>query len=260
MSVVLIPSGTARERILNYGPEGAGKTYAAFCVMDKTPGKAWYLDSDQTVMPYLDGERFSHLQDKMEFAEPFDLGEGLEFVEKARQNGGQDDWLVIDRADWVWDAAQEEFSDKVFGTDIDEHMLTYRQSWENQKDKNKAGNPFDGFTDWTVIKKRHQRFMKNVLRFPGHVMMIAAEKKIIEGMEDGNTVRAYGGEGYKPAGEKNNGHLVRSVLRLQGNNAKTWRVRTVKDREREQLDGVMLGDFALDYLVAVGGWQMLGGE
>lgn len=258
MTMFLVPGGLGRERLLAYGSEGSGKTFGAFSVMDKVPGRFFYLDTDQTVIPFLDGERFAHLQDRLTFEEPDGFGAAVEFVEKCQQEGAAEDWLFIDRSDWLWDEAQAEFSDRVFGVDIDEHLMQYRQTWQAQANEaKKAGNPFDGFTDWTVIKKRHQRIIKAVLKFPGHVYMTAAEKKLIQGMEDQNTTRSYGAMGFKPAGEKNNGHAMRSVLRFQGNNPATWRITTAKDRERQQLDGVGVSNFALDYLVKVAKWKVV---
>ena len=264
--VVLVPTGVGRERILTYGNEGAGKTYGGFCILDKAEGKGWYLDTDDTVIPYLDGERFSHLQDRLTFENAlFEFGDALEFVEKAKADAGPDDWLFVDRVDWAWDAAQEEFSDKVFGVDIDDHLVSHRKALEDARknDKStKAQNPFDGFADWPVIKKRHQRFMRTIMRFPGHVYICAGEKKVDEKLDDSNIQRTYGRVGARPAGEKNNGYLVRTVLRMQGNNPQTWRATTVKDRERDQLDGVGVTDLAMDYLAKVGHWKMevKGGE
>lgn len=261
MGVVLVPTGNARERLLTYGNEGAGKTFGFFSIMAKMPGhvKAYYLDTDDTVEPYLDGERFSRLASRIEYRVPMDFGECLEFLEEAQRSGGEDDWLVVDRVEELWEMAQSEFSDKVFGTDIDEHVLAHRQALHAAQQKNpqqRASNPFDGFTDWTVIKKRHQRAMRAVRKFPGHVYICAGEKKLIDSMEDSNTTRTYGKAGWKPAGEKNNGYLVRTVLRMQGNNPATWRFTTIKDRERDQADGKSVNDFAIDYLAQIARWKM----
>jgi hypothetical protein len=267
MGVLLVPSGVGRERVLAYGSEGAGKTFAAFSIMNKVSGRAFYLDTDDTVIPFLDGERFHHLQERVTFTTPYEFGEALEQVEKWRAEATADDWLVIDRADWLWDAAQAEFSDKVFGTDIDEHLMQHRMALEEARAKAaksnqkapKAGNPFEGFTDWPIIKKRHQRIMRAAMTFPGHVYLVTAEKKVDEKLDDPDILRSYGRVGARPAGEKNNGYLVRTVIRFQGNNPQTWRITTVKDREREYLDGVGVKDFALDYLVRIGGWKVKAG-
>lgn len=259
----LVSPWRANERILVYGSEGTGKTYAWMKIAKKVEGHFWVLDTDLSVIRFLDSEEFQELENKITVATPMDFGEALENVEKWRAQAKNNDWLVIDRVDPLWDEAQEEFSTRVYGASADEHYLAFRGAAEAAKDeKGKWGtskNPFDGMTDWPTIKKRHMRLMKNVLMFPGHVFLTAAEKELMTGkdMEDRETKDKYGDIGFKPAGEKKNGHLMSTVLRFQGSNEKTWRITTgPKDRQRQRLQGMKIKDFGVDYLMKVAGWKM----
>lgn len=257
MGLVLRPTGRAPERILAFGAEGAGKTYAWFCVAIKTTGHFYVLDTDMTVDPFLDGGRFDAAADRITSFVPMEFGEALDQAAQWRKEATKDDWLVIDRLDWAWEAAQDEFSDRVFGVDSDEHFLAYREQVEAKKadGKKSSKSPFDGMQDWPTIKKRHARLIKTLLTWPGHVYVTTAEKEVNQDFDDADTFRQYGRIGAKPAGEKKNGHAMRTVLRFQGNNPQTWRVTTVKDRERDQLDGKGVSDFAMDYLKKVAGWK-----
>lgn len=261
---ILVPPSSAPERILNYGATGAGKTNAIFCILAKTQGRAWYLDTDMTVIDFLAGERFAPLSERINVYTPDDMEEAIQFLETASKEAVPgEDWIVVDRIDWAWDEAQNEFSTKVFGASVDEHFMAFRQAFEAEKKKDndkKSGNPFDGLADWPTIKKRHTRFTRALLKATQrgvHWYAAASEKTIIEKLEkDQDVLRTYGRIGARPAGEKFNGHLARTVLRLMGNSPTTWRMTTVKDRERKQLDGHGVKDFALDYLVEVAGWEV----
>lgn len=260
--VMLKPGGNASERFLGYGATGSGKTNAWFNIALHTTGHFYVLDTDLTVLDFLEGERFSHLEDRITWVYPESMEEAIEHLEEWMQKATpMEDWIVTDRIDWAWDEAQSEWSENVYGRSIDEHYLLYRQEIEEQKKKDpekRAGNPFDGFTDWGPIKKRHQRITKALMKTTSrkvHWFACASEQEVNEKFEkDATIIRDYGRIGARPAGEKKNGHIARSVIRFMGNNPATWRVTTVKDRERKQLDGQGISDFALDYLVGVGNW------
>ncbi|MDX1746615.1 MAG: hypothetical protein R3324_11810 [Halobacteriales archaeon] len=260
--VTLKSTNRSRERILAFGMEGAGKTFGWFSIAAKTDGHFYVLDTDNTVEPFLDGERFGELADRVTYHVPWGgWEEYVDFLDKALTDMGPEDWLVVDRVDQVWEEAQQEFSRKIFDQGIDEVWMTYRTAMENDKDK-KGGSPFDGFTDWAVIKKLHSRFMvgdstkPGLIRAPGHVYLTAGEKRVDSKLEkDPNVLRTYSRIGVRPAGNKENGHMVRTVLRFIGNTPETWRLTTVKDRERAQLDAVKVGDFATDYLLKIAGWR-----
>lgn len=248
----------SRERLLVYGGEGAGKTYDWFSILNSTPDDVTFyvIDTDQTVLPFIESEEFSHLGDRIEFYEPFAWDDAMEMVEKYVENMGEDDWFVIDMLPWFWGAVQDYFTDRVFGRDSDEMWLAHREAVEDADGKGSA-NPFDGMKDWTVIKKLYRKLTMSVVRAPGHVFLAAGEKELIEHFESSATMKRYEGVGAKPAGEKNSGHIVRTVLRKYktGTRDVKYRMTTVKDRQREDQQGVEVTDFARDYLLKVAGWR-----
>ena len=256
----LKPSTRVPERQLLYGAWGSGKTNAWFSIANHTEGNFYVVDTDLAVPEFLTGERYGHLEDRIEWQSPEDMAEAIEFLEWAVDKATPlEDWIVVDRIDWAWEAAQEEFTDRIFGKDIDEHFMAFRKSWEQQKDKSGgAGNPFEGFTDWPTIKKRHARFMKLLMKATKkgvHWVVTAGEKEVDSKLDSQQIQREFGKIGFRPAGEKTNSHIPRTVIRMQGNRPETWRVTTAKDREREQLEGQGVGDFAIDYLLSVAGWE-----
>lgn len=253
--VLVPPNPLDTERILVYGAAGSGKTTGYLSILNRVAGRGFILDTDATVVRSTSSERFASVRDKIEVITPFDMAEAITQAEAWRKEASREDWLVIDRSDWLWDAAQEEFATEVWGKDADEHFLEFRKAAERATDKG-SKSPFDGMADWPTIKKRHGRMMRVVMTWPGHVYLATAEKELIQGMESTQTQRDYGRIGAKPAGEKHVSHLTHTVLRFQGNSPSTWRLTTVKDRERDQLEGRGVKDFASDYLQGVGGWQV----
>lgn len=259
MVVLLEQKSRAPERIMSYGAPGSGKTNGWFSIALHTTGNIYAIDTDLSSLEFMDGERYGELFDRITFETPEALDEAIENLEKwAQEATPGEDWLVVDRVDWAWDAAQEEFSNRIFGVDVDEHFMAFREAWQKEKDGKAAGNPFEGFTDWPTIKKRHKRFISALMTATKrgvHWYICAGEKDTNEKLDDATTNRMFGRIGARPMGEKTNPHIPRTVLRLQGNNPNTWRMTTVKDRERPQMNGQAIKDFALDYLVGVAGWQ-----
>ena len=240
-AVLAPPDPLDTERIMVYGAAGVGKTTSYLSILKRTAGRGFILDTDATVVRSTSSERFLPLRDKIEVCTPVDMAEAIEKAETYRGKATAEDWQILDRVDWLWEAAQEEFSNEVWGRDADEHFLLFRKAAE-ASDKNTSKSPFDGMQDWPTIKKRHNRVMRVLMTWPGHVFVVAAEKELIRGMESTQTQRDYGTVGFKPAGEKFVSHLTHTVIRMQGNNPSTWRMTTVKDRERTQLDGTGVSD------------------
>jgi hypothetical protein len=66
--------------------------------------------------------------------------------------------------------------------------------------------------------------------------------------------------GARPEGEKRMSHSLHTVLFMQQVSNNTWRMRTGKDREREYVNGVLMGptegQFVKKYLMDVAGWSL----
>lgn len=252
----LVSPHDSRERILSYGGFGTGKTFDYFDILKHTPDDVMLrvIDTDQTVAPFLESDEFAPYAHRVEYFEPFGWADGVEAVEKFTDASEPDDWLAVDLSDFFWDAVQDYFTEQVFGQSSDEMWLQYRAATQEEKDGKGAPTPFDGLKDWTVIKKVYRKFTMRLVRAECHIFLTAREKELIEHFENSETMRKYGGEGYKPAGEKSMGHIVRTVIRKKGGSGSPWRMTTIKDRQRELVKGQKVDSFAKNYLLAIAGW------
>lgn len=239
-----------RERILAFGSYGAGKTYAWFQWARALKGNVYVIDTDQTVIPYLESEEFAEVGDRIEYEEPVEWPEYIEAAKKFRKAMGPDDLFVLDMASEPWTAVQQYFSDQVYGKDLGDYWLDHMR--DLAKDGGKGSkNPFDGVTDWQAIKKMYRHFMALVVRMPGHVYLATGEKAVVSHLDGAEVQRQYAkSNGFKPEGEKTLGHTAHTVLRFNNQ-----RITTVKDRQREDLKGVQFTDFSRDYLIKVAGWR-----
>lgn len=89
-------------------------------------------------------------------------------------------------------------------------------------------------------------------------MVLTAEAKSIGKRDlekDADAKRLYGPLGYFPSGQDTIRHAMSTTLFLDHPNMGEWRLTTIKDRQREEQDKLSVGEFAIDYLMAVAGWQ-----
>lgn len=259
----LHPPGLRRERILAYGWYGAGKSSTWVAVAEwihRTGGKdhVWVIDSDNAwdAMRPVDG----HLDSVVRHFPVFEWDDYRPAIHTIREHATRDDFYVIDRGDTLWDGAQEDYVNKVFGVDIDEFYL-----------KAKVANDIamvsgDYGTNWTHIKKVYATVSNSIIRFQGHVIVTAAAKEVKkpdEGQkrnlfhDDILVVDKYGKYGYKPAGEKNLPGLFHTEI-LMSESPSGYRMSVIKDRQRpkEQIQGVIVKpDFVTSYLMKYPGWK-----
>lgn len=260
MALVIRPTKPSPERLLLMGAGGSGKTNAWMEWLAAMPdATAWVVDTDNAVERMLEDDRFAHLADRIELCQILDGADFplyKEFAQKAVKKMAAGDLFVVDLADKPWDQAQEYYTGRVFSEDLEEYFLTARIAME--KSGKKGGSAFDGNRDWGVINKLYFGFANNFLRVSqagGHVVLCTPEEKLREDA-DRDTQRLYGDVGFKPKGQKQLGHMVHTVIRVVGNQARQrWVMTTVKDRSREAMDGVDLKKFPRDYLVNVAGWE-----
>ena len=238
------------ERILAYGGPGAGKTFGWMQIAKATTGHFYVIDTDQTVLPYLESEEFAELEGRITYVEPWDWSEYIDFLKEHRSAIKPGDWMVVDMMSEPWNEVQRYFVDQVWGEEEGDFWLKYAK----QVNQNDGGSktPFDGMVDWQAIKKLYKRFQMALLKQPGHLYLATGEKQLHH-HDSSATKRTYEryGNGFKPDGEKTLGHIVRTVLRFTNQ-----RFTTVKDRQREYHQGKKIDNFARDYLRDVAGWKV----
>lgn len=284
------PPTARRERILAFGSAGSGKTGMWLSIAKryeqlKTPGTFYVLDTDIALPAMLStpaehGGRFESLLDRTQWMdyvpsaspslpgtwqprnevedprlvvlEPYDWPEyvdGAKFIGSTMVN---DDWFVSDLHNPAWSAVQDYYIDLIHKKDTVSFYLSARQA-------NAKGNPLDGDKDWSNINRMYKEFTSPIVRARGHVFLCTSVKGVQTegGRVDPKEVRvAYGQFGVRPDGQKLTDHLVHTVIFAQEFRSGEWTWSTAKDREREKMVGQPAGDFAMDYLMKIGGWKL----
>lgn len=259
------PPTPGRERILDYGGPGAGKTRAWLSIADlyvktKTPGHFYMLDTDDTY--YASVQEFPAVAEAgivtAEYVYDFES-----YQRVAKQFASQitpNDWMVGDLFDKGWEEVQTYFANQVFGQDKGEFFLAARQSvQESRKKQTTMGSPFEGWVDWPTIKALHADWANNMIfRHKGHVFLTAGTKAVDRKIDSKDIVDAFGHIGARPAGEKGlAAHGVNSVIFMRQIKPGEWVMDTAKDRGgRQVLMTQPVNNFGLDYLVKVAGWNL----
>lgn len=245
------------ERILAMGGPGSGKTTGWFRAVEHGSGIGYVLDTDRTTQRFLSSKEFEHLEDRLVIHTPTEWPQFTGKVKEWLKVATPDDWLVIDMASEAWNSVQDYFCWVVYGKTRGEMALEHRAKViQDQQGKGKP-NPFDGLSDYAgTINPMYREWQADVLRWPGHIYLATGASKIIDGVDrDRDILNIFGKYGVKPEGQKHLGYIANSVL-LFAQSRRGFLLTSVKDRQREQVEGLEMSNFAWDYLVGVGGWQV----
>lgn len=244
------------ERVLVYGNEGTGKTrawldIAALSQRSGSDAMFYAIDSEVAAIPrMLSGETFRdltnvHHEPVSDYPEMFQAIRAL--ADKVRPN----DWLILDRADAMWEMAQDHYVDLRYGRTMGEQWLSWVTTTGGDTRK---GRLLEGDTDWGTINKLYRDLTTPVVRLQGHLFMTAPARKVGERDEQG--IRdVYGRFGFRPEGQRHLGHLSHTTLLLNKTGQEEWRITSVKDRERKLLEGEVVQRFSTAYLIKVAGWR-----
>jgi hypothetical protein len=253
------------ERIFVYGAPDTGKTTGWMQIAETLrKGGAtsddirfWVLDTDYTVSRSL--EEYPELaRSRMvqyEVAPDWGTAAGALKDFGVLVQGRPNDWIVVDMINPLWDMAQENYIERVFGKDADEFFAQHRLA-------QKRGGALDGFKDWSVINRFYNTRVAEVLkRAPCHVYAVASGKAVSSDLDSKLIREQYQAVGTKPAGQKDTTHLYHTVLLARKRAGGTvdspiWTLTTIKDRAgRKRLAQVESSNFAMSYLVRVAGWR-----
>jgi hypothetical protein len=254
---------TSRERILNYGGPGAGKSTNLMMIAEALPEVPFYIiDTDDTTERLLEDD-FSGLHN----VEPMVVEDWAEFTLGVREFLAEIDtytksgetprqelpWLGIDMSDVTWDWAQAYFVDQVFNEGIDEYFIRARKELEPGA---KKVNPMEGWVDWPVINKIFQARWNPLTKGRNYHLFLTAKGGDVRREEKQNR-ELYDAIGSMPTGEKRMGHRVHTILFSSKTTKKNeWHLTTAKDRGRKMLDNEVITDFAGDYLEDIAGWEL----
>lgn len=261
---MLRPNGPY-ERILIMGEWGTGKSrawlkWAEWIKRTGAPSQVFAIDTDSAWDRMGWGLDWPHVHVKD--CEKYDeiLAAVTEFRGKAV--AGRNDLLVVDMIDKPWEYAQAGFSEKAFGENITNWLLSVRAAGEN------PGGDYG--VNWNTINRLYGDFMNNVIRFPGHVLAVAPCEPVRQpdrsgkGGDDTQVRQMFGRLGAKPKGQKGLPFQFHTILLAQDKSAGAgtgpWVLTTAKDRDmgevvREKMIGAPYNDFVLDYLVKRAGWR-----
>ena len=264
-STIICPS-PFRERILAYGTGGTGKSTIPWQIMRRaTTARGYMLDIDYSPSAGVIGSfEYPELyaSGRMEIAPvmPEEFAKQLVQIEDWDKEATEDDWLFVDSATHGWTAVQGEYAEEAFGHSRAQHHLDARR--KQLRTNAKTMNPFEGDTDWNVIKPMYFQFYAALARWPGHVY-ITAEQKPLGDRDKGDDKQVFGAFCFRPDGESKLRHITRTVVWMKKTRGGEFEYTVVKDRGRES-KGVVEDrpwgmerseDFVKRYLVEVAGWK-----
>lgn len=257
MTVKLKTPHPFAERILLFGGGGVGKTNTALNVITHMPDDAhMYVVEQDYSLAY---ERalstdFREAEGKVTVlsSDP-EWGSFIGNVEQAVASGDMaTDWLVIDPVSPSWDWVQEWALEAQHGRDLVGMMVDLKQQYG--VDSKGYSAALSDMMNWNLVKKEYARLWKAIQRWKGH-LILTAEAKALGNRDDDETRMLYGPLGFKPAGEARMKHVASTSLFLSHPRRGEWEITTIKDRNRPELDREPIGDFGIDYLQAVAGWE-----
>lgn len=280
------------ERVLAMGITGSGKSYQWLKMAEELLPKGVkfrVLDTDMAI-PYMIQTQFPHLDpDKggNVYVHPAfdwtDYRKGLFWVQQKglkpeevnllsnalkrayTEQMQPTDWAVIDMADMAWKTVQRYFVTEVFEEDIGDYFLEARKLIKSRGDKDAKGkvassvmpDALKGWMDWPVINKLYEDWILP-LAYRTHCNLFATTKvqELSRDEKDPEILQLYGAYKIRPAGQKDLGHQVHTILLFTPGKTK-WFVSTIKDRGgRKYFDKTPLISFYHQYMVAKAGLQM----
>jgi hypothetical protein len=239
------------ERILVYGQPGTGKSYQFLKVAQfVAPARCYVLDTDDAYPRMLDTDfRDMGNVEVYPVFEWDDWKAAVTDVLATRAKPG--DWICIDRADVLWEAAQDYFIQQVFGEETGDFFLRARKEIEQSKNKL---TPLDGWKDWGIINRVYrQLWVKLIMPNMPANLYVATTATQVEKQDEQEVQETFSFLGVKPGGQKHLPYGMHTILYLD-RIKDGWRMTTVKDRGRKYLDKQKLVSLPHQYLIGVAGW------
>lgn len=175
------------------------------------------------------------------------------------------DWTVVDMADIPWRTVQSFFTEEVFGEEMGDYFLQVRREMaQGIRKTRKGGEPsstitegFDGWKDWSVMNKLYDDWILPLIyRIPTNVYATTKVEPLSRDEKDPEILALFGDYGVRPAGQKNLGHQMHTILLLIPGKDK-WFISTIKDRaDRSYFKKAPLRSLHIQYLCAKAGWPM----
>lgn len=242
-----------REVILLGGDQSSGKTIsvAALCLDGLEQGfQVVVVDRDRGIAKaikeiYIEG-KIPEFRERLEALGMFGkkpenltyfLGDRWEKINEAVKYGfnmlGAGDWFVMEQVGRLWDMAQTEYSRKVYGEELSNHLLTLRTDAQkaldaagistrsrDDADKKKANQEvsrsmaysgMEGRTDWSVIKRMHNDDVRDRLILEGNFNLLLTTSMKPLAQDEVQKWSMFTGITARPEGESHNVYIVDTV-------------------------------------------------
>lgn len=276
------PKGRAPERLLIYGPQGAGKTRAVMDVAEKcvAAGQTMYvIDTDNSYTRFLEadgckvgvraewegGEWVDDFTDENGRMVLLHVRGWEEFAWAMRYCWGEarrGDWVVVDSLTHPWQDIQTWYIERVHGTELPEFLIEARIK-QVENDKGADGGASAMLVEWAFVNKTWSAtFLTPFVNARCHTIVTAEAKQVrTDDRGDSRDIRdLYGTVGMKPDSQRRIGANAQTVLYMEKARGRDagWVMQTVKDREREWLERTEVEDskgFTKQYMQKVAGWR-----
>lgn len=243
-----------RERILDIGPAGSGKTsnflHIARHLTATQSGSNFYVgDSDFAMDRML--TNYPDIIPHVSLTPLYDWDDYVKYGQFVVANAGPNDWICIDFVGSAWKAVQEYYVQQVFKKDIGDYFLAARK---------KEVAELEGWVDWQVINPLYQQWIMPILfKSRAHVFCTAKSESLSDSRkptEDKNLRAMFLPFSCKPVGQKDLAFQFHTVLVSDRDFNGNRLMNTVKDRERLEVRGQVVTNFAVDYLTNIAGWRV----
>lgn len=248
------PAIRPRERILNFGSGGTGKSNCALQIIRAIPDAHHYILDLDTTPTYerMFATEYTEVEARGNYTlamfEPTEWAPLVPQLEKWCGVADADDWLHIDPITPTWDAVRTWYTDEVMGDDIADYLLNKRKEAKDNKDYNKS---IKDDMNYDIINRQYFKLYAVLRRWPGHIYITAEQDGVRE--DDPKDIKGLF-RGQKPKGQKKLVHVPATILHTV-KTREGWEINTIKDRGRQILDEEDVEDFAIDYLVKIAGWK-----
>lgn len=252
------------ERILSVGPAGSGKTtnwlnILRWLIRTHSDTHFYVLDSDFAVPRML--TTYPECVPYITLFNGYEWTDYTSFLKEVSQKARPlQDWVVVDFIGSAWQCVQQYYVEQVFKQEIGDYFLQVRKTLK--KDASALG-ALEGWVDWQVINPLYRKWAQPLL-FKGQYHLYCTAKSTPlssdrKPLEDSQTRILFERYKVKPEGQKTLPFQFHTILLsafTPRSNART--ITTVKDRERQEISGLVVSNFAIDYLKNIASWQVGG--
>jgi hypothetical protein len=172
----------------------------------------------------------------------------------------RDDWVVVDRADVAYEAAQQTFHMEDSGRGMLEVLMEDKKAKDTKGAQGKYMAGAHG-VNWDLAKRYYFSVMGRLDKINCHRLYIADAREIREDNPQAVALRDKWKGGVYPKGQGDlPGPCMTWLYCAEGNKGHVYT--TIRDKTaigqegRELLKGEVVSDFVMTYLVPVAGWEL----